>query len=74
MSTGSEFSDWYKGIPQITRYWFTGSVVLPLAARFGLLNPANLVLFFEPFLQRFQVNLNTTSVSVKNTIIFINIY
>ena len=54
-TTGSDFSEWYKGIPQITRYWFTGSVVLPLAARFGLLNPQNLVLYFTPFISKFQV-------------------
>ena len=34
--SGQDFSDWYKSIPQITRYWFTGSVIVPLAARFGL--------------------------------------
>lgn len=55
MSTGTDFSDWYKGIPQMTRYWFTGSVILPLAARFGLLNPQNLVLYFAPFIYKFQV-------------------
>ena len=51
---GSDFNDWYKSIPQITRYWFTGSVVIPLAARFGILNPNYLVLFFQPFFQKFQ--------------------
>jgi derlin-1 len=62
-TTGSEFSDWYKAIPQMTRYWFTGSVILPLAARFGLLNPQYLVLFFEPFFQKFQVKINKSIIS-----------
>lgn len=54
MSSG-DFSDWYKSIPQITRYWFTGSVVVPLAARFGILNPRTLFLIFHDFFYRFQI-------------------
>jgi Derlin-1 len=50
----SDFSDWYKSVPQMTRYWFTGSVVLPLIARFGLISPQYLVLLFQPFLSKFQ--------------------
>jgi len=55
MSAGSDFSDWYKTIPQISRYWFTGSVILPLVCRFGILNPHNLVLYFTPFIYKFQI-------------------
>ena len=53
---GSDFSDWYKAIPQISRYWFTGSVVLPLLSRFGILGAYSLVLLFEPFIYKFQVS------------------
>lgn len=52
---GSDFSDWYKAIPQISRYWFTGSVVLPLLSRFGILGAYSLVLLFEPFIYKFQI-------------------
>lgn len=50
----SDFSDWYKNVPQITRYWFTGSVVLPLVARFGIISPYYLVLLFQQFVYKFQ--------------------
>ena len=52
--SGQDFSDWYKSIPQITRYWFTGSVIVPLAARFGLVGAASLVLAWEPFFNKFH--------------------
>lgn len=52
--SGTDFSDWYKSIPQITRYWFTGSVVVPLLARFGILPAQYLVLLFEPFINKFH--------------------
>lgn len=51
--SGNDFKDWYKSIPQITRYWFTGSVVLPLVARFGIISAQSLVLFFHCFLKNF---------------------
>jgi derlin-1 len=50
-----DFSDWYKSIPQITRYWFTGSVIVPLAVRFSILNARNLVFVFSEFIYKFQV-------------------
>ena len=50
----ADFSDWYKGIPQITRYWFSGSVIVPLIARFGIISPMSLILQFEPFLHKFH--------------------
>jgi derlin-1 len=51
----SDFSDWYNSIPQITRYWFSGSIVVPLVARFGIINAHNLILLFEPFFNRFHI-------------------
>ena len=53
----SDFSDWYKNVPQITRYWFTGSVVLPLVARFGIISPYYLVLLFQQFLKNYGNNM-----------------
>ncbi|OWA51512.1 Derlin-1 [Hypsibius exemplaris] len=40
----NEISLWYHSIPQITKYWFTGSVALPLLGRFGILNSYYLIL------------------------------
>ncbi|XP_048752583.1 derlin-1-like [Ostrea edulis] len=50
----NDIGDWYRGIPQMTKYWFTGSVVVPLVARFGLINPRNLILIFESVVYKFQ--------------------
>lgn len=51
----NDIGDWYRGIPRITKYWFTGSVVVPIAARFGLLNTHWLILVFELVVYRFQI-------------------
>ncbi|KAK7505872.1 hypothetical protein BaRGS_00003143 [Batillaria attramentaria] len=51
----NDIGDWYRGIPQITRYWFTGSVVVPIASRLGLLNPMWLILTLEHFIYKFQI-------------------
>ena len=51
----NDIGDWYRGIPQITRYWFTGSVIVPIAARLGLIHVGWLVLSFQHFVYHFQV-------------------
>ena len=51
----NDIGDWYRGIPRITKYWFTGSVVVPIAARFGLLGAQWLILVFELVVYKFQV-------------------
>lgn len=55
MSASNEIGQWYKSIPPITRVWFTASIVVPLAARFGLVSPVHLVLFVRPIVENFQV-------------------
>ncbi|VDP08330.1 unnamed protein product [Soboliphyme baturini] len=50
----SDLAAWFQRIPHITKYWFTGSVVLPLAARFGLVNPYYLILVYE-LIKKFQL-------------------
>jgi len=54
MST-NEVALWYERMPKITRYWFTGSVVIPLLARFGILKAQHLVLLFDLFIYKFQI-------------------
>ncbi|XP_055345227.1 derlin-1-like [Paramacrobiotus metropolitanus] len=51
----NELSLWYHSIPQMTKYWFTGSVVLPLLGRFGLINPQYLFLDFAATFRHFQL-------------------
>lgn len=58
----SDIGDWYRGIPQITRYWFTGSIVVPLIARFGLVSMKSLILSFELVFYRFQIWRTITAV------------
>jgi len=33
----SDLAIWYRSVPEISRYWFTGSIILPLLGRVGLL-------------------------------------
>lgn len=51
----NDIGDWYRSIPQITRYWFTGSVALPLLGKIGLLNPYYMVLLWEQTIYKFQI-------------------
>jgi derlin-1 len=55
MSVSNDLGQWYKSIPPITRTWFTGSVIVPVAGRFGLVRPQNLILFVKPIIKNFQI-------------------
>lgn len=54
----SDIGDWFKNIPFITRYWFAGSIALPLIGKLGLISPMYLVLWPEAFFHKFQVRVN----------------
>ncbi|XP_053402083.1 derlin-1-like [Mercenaria mercenaria] len=58
----NDIGDWYRGIPQISKYWFTGSVIIPLAARFNFLDFNNQILLFEPVIYKLQIWRLVTSV------------
>lgn len=51
----SDLGDWFRSIPLITRYWFAGSIALPLVGKLGLISPVYLFLWPDAFLGRFQV-------------------
>jgi len=51
----ADVGDWFKSLPQFTRYWFGGTVGASLLARFGILPPQLLVLTYELFINRFQI-------------------
>lgn len=51
----SDIGSWYHGIPQITRWWFTACVVVPLAARFGIVNGMWFILDWDLFFGKFQI-------------------
>ena len=52
----SDIGDWFKSIPFITRYWFAGSIAVPLIGKLGLISPKYLVLWPEYFFHKFQVS------------------
>uniref|UniRef100_A0A914QY56 Derlin n=1 Tax=Panagrolaimus davidi TaxID=227884 RepID=A0A914QY56_9BILA len=51
----SDFSDWYKSIPEITRYWFTAAAVIPLLGRLGVFSPYSMLLDWTLFWSKFQI-------------------
>ncbi|XP_059363849.1 derlin-1-like [Carassius carassius] len=51
----SDIGDWFKNIPFITRYWFAGSIAVPLIGKLGLISPVYLVLWPEAFFHKFQI-------------------
>ncbi|KAI8790762.1 derlin-1 [Biomphalaria glabrata] len=51
----NDIGDWYRSIPQISKYWFTGSVVVPLIGRLGLISPLRFLLDFNSLIYRFQI-------------------
>lgn len=51
----SDLGDWFRSIPLITRYWFAGSIALPLLGKLGLVSPVYLFLWPDAFINRFQV-------------------
>jgi len=54
MPETNDFREWYYGVPKLTRWWFTASVVIPLAARFGILSPMSLILTSD-FIGKFHL-------------------
>ncbi|XP_048449158.1 derlin-1-like [Rhincodon typus] len=51
----SGLGEWYRSIPLVTRYWFTGSVILPVLERLNMVSARTLVLWAEPFFNNFQI-------------------
>lgn len=51
----NDIGDWYRNIPLVTKYWFTGSVIFPLLGRFGFLSLSTLLLDYESLIYGFQI-------------------
>lgn len=51
----SDIGDWYRGIPDVTKYWFTASVIFPLAGRLGIVSGYHFLLVWEFLFQRFHI-------------------
>jgi len=55
MASSNDLGQWYNSIPKITRVWFTGSIIVPVIARLGLVRAQNLVLLANPIVKHFQI-------------------
>lgn len=64
--TMGDFGDWYRTIPLITRYWFTGATIIPLLGRLGIFSPYLMLLDWNLFFNKFQARY----VIVKLALIF----
>ncbi|KAK0426533.1 hypothetical protein QR680_009757 [Steinernema hermaphroditum] len=51
----SDFGDWYRSVPEITRYWLTGSVVASLLGRIGMFSPYTMHLDWQLFATKFHI-------------------
>uniref|UniRef100_A0A0K0EVW5 Derlin n=1 Tax=Strongyloides venezuelensis TaxID=75913 RepID=A0A0K0EVW5_STRVS len=51
----SDFRTFYESIPKITRYWMTGSVVMPLLGRIGIISPASMYLNWPDIYENFHI-------------------
>jgi len=51
----NDIAVWYANIPVVSKYWFTGSVILPLLNRMGILSAWWLILEYTLFFKKFQV-------------------
>jgi derlin-1 len=51
----NDIGDWYRNIPMMTKYWFSGSVIFPLLGKIGLLSIQSMVLHFHSLIYRFQI-------------------
>uniref|UniRef100_A0A6G1SAG7 Derlin n=1 Tax=Aceria tosichella TaxID=561515 RepID=A0A6G1SAG7_9ACAR len=50
----AEIGDWFNQMPPVTRYWFAGSLGLPILCRFSLFSPNSMVLTSD-FLKNLQL-------------------
>lgn len=57
----TDISDWYKNIPQFTRYWLSATLGISLLGRFGILQGQWLVLVFELVYTKFHVSKRITN-------------
>lgn len=51
----NDIADWFRRIPQITKYWFSGSIALPLIGKLGLVSMYAMFLDYNALVHRFQI-------------------
>lgn len=50
----AEIGDWFNQMPPVTRYWFAGSLGLPILCRFNLFSPYTMILTGD-FLKNLEI-------------------
>jgi Derlin-2/3 len=52
---GDSPQDWFYSLPPVTRSLFVGVLALTCGSSFGIINPANLALLWEPIIYKFEI-------------------
>ena len=53
--SSNDIADWFRRIPTMTKYWFTGSIALPLLGKLGLVSIMTMILDYNSVVYGFQV-------------------
>lgn len=70
---GNDIGIWYRNIPEMTKYWFTGSIVLPLAGRIGIVSYFTMILDYS-FISQFHVSFSLFYIASRCYRILIYLY
>ena len=53
--SSNDIADWFRRIPTMSKYWFTGSIVLPLLGKLGVVSIMSMLLDYSLVVHGFQV-------------------
>jgi len=53
--SSNDIADWFRRIPTMTKYWFTGSIALPLLGKLGVVSVMTMLLDYKLVVHQFQV-------------------
>jgi len=53
--SSNDIADWFRRIPTMTKYWFTGSIVFPLLGKLGVVSVMTMLLDYSLVVHGFQV-------------------
>ena len=53
--SSNDIADWFRRIPMMTKYWFTGSIALPLLGKLGVVSVMSMLLDYGLVVHGFQV-------------------
>jgi len=60
--SSNDIADWFRRIPMMTKYWFTGSIVFPLLGKLGVVSIMSMLLDYSLVVHGFQVQYITLGV------------